>query len=255
VIGSTHLFRFRSPRGAARSLFVDRPRLQQVEGLRFARLVFVGDPRNEGFTIGPVDTRRQLAMCLWDDERALERFRERSPIGRSWSRDSDEYCELRMTPFRSHGTYRGMEPLAGLEPAAAGEGPVALWTFANIPLRSVPYFWINIRRATRRLLGLPGLIAATAGPEHLYTGAMTCTIWQTLDDAVRFAYREPPHKGIVKDVRDRELLHDSMFIRFRPVAVEGSWPRYSRFGERFERFAAELGVSMSSSLGAPLSRR
>ena len=226
-----------------------------MEGLRFARLVFVGDPRHEGFTIGAVDTRRQLAMCIWDDERALERFRERSPIGRTWSRDCDEYCELRMTPFHSHGSYRGMEPLANLKSAAAGEGPVALWTFANIPLRSVPYFWINIRRATRRLLGLPGLIAATAGPEHLYTGAMTFTIWQTLDDAVRFAYREPPHKGIVKDVRDRSLLRDSMFIRFRPFAAEGSWPRHSRFGERFERFRTDLGGSESFSLEASPARR
>ena len=70
-----------------------------------------------------------------------------------------------------------------------------MWTFANIAPRNLWYFWSGIRRATPVLLGSPGLIAGTAGPEHMYRGAMTFTIWERLDAALDFAYREQPHRG------------------------------------------------------------
>lgn len=242
LVASTHLFRFRSYRDAARSLFVQRRRLGEVEGLRFARLVFAGGLRTEGFSIGVVDPRRQLAMCLWESEEALERFLRGSRAGRGWLAATDEYCEIRLVPFRSHGSYRGMAPLAGLEPAREGDGPVALWTFADIPPRGLAFFWNRIRGATRELLASPGLVAGTAGPEHLYRGAMTFTIWESLDDALAFSYRRQPHKGIVKAVREDRLLRSSMFVRLRPYAVTGAWPARSRFATRFERFRDGLGA-------------
>ncbi len=211
-----------------------------IPGLRFCRLVFVGGLNAEGFTLGPVDPRRQLAMCIWEDEPALERFLERSPVARAWRERSDEYCELRLTPFRAHGSYLGREPLAGMAATEHERGPVVVWTFANIPPRSLRFFWGGIRHATRELFQQPGLIAGTAGPERLYTGAMTFTVWESLRDTVRFAYRERPHKQIVKRVNDRGLLTDSMFIRFRPYAAGGAWPARSRFAARFETFARSL---------------
>jgi hypothetical protein len=227
---------------------VDRRRLARIERLRFGRLVFVGGTRTEGFTIGLVEPRRQMAMCIWDDEAALDRFLARSPIARAWREETDQYCEVRMAPFGTHGTYRGQAPLSDLRAESPAGGPVALWTFANIPPKGLYYFWSNIRHATRKLLVSPGLIAGTAGPEHLYSGAMTFTIWRSLDEALRFTYREQPHRQIVKRVRDRGLLTDSMFIRLRPYAVEGHWPPQSRFATRFEAFSRSLNP------GRPIAR-
>jgi hypothetical protein len=238
-IASTHLFRFRSIRDAARSLLRDRRRLERVDGLRFSRVVFVGSLRREGFTFGFVDPRLQLAFCIWEDVPALDAFLSDSPIGRSWREASDQYCELRLTPFAAHGSYLGHEPLAGTRGEEKG-GPVVRWTFAEIAPQSLRYFWGSIRHATAKLLAAPGLIAGTAGPERLYRGAMTVTIWRSLDDAVQFAYRQPPHKQIVRRVRRGGILVDSMFIRLTPFAAEGAWPRYSRFGERFDDFAHAL---------------
>jgi len=242
-IASTHLFQFRTFRDAAASLFGDRRQLARVDGLRFCRLVFVGSRGGEGFTFGIVDPRRQLAICLWDDAAALERFEQSSPIARRWRDASDEYCELRMRPFQAHGSYRGEQPLAGLSPQPTSEGPVALWTFAQIRPRSLYYFWTRIRQAAARLLASPGLVAGTAGPERLYRGAMTFTIWESLEYALAFAYREQPHRRIVRDVKERDLLTDSMFIRFRIEAAKGAWPSRSRFVARFDDFARESGRS------------
>lgn len=240
AIASTHVFRFRSFRDAGRSLARDRHALARVHGLRFSRLVFVGGRSSEGFDLGVVDPRRQLALCLWEGERDLERFLARSPIARAWQGATGEYCEVRMTPFRTHGSYRGEEPLAGLRADPPEEGPVAVWTFADIPPRNLRFFWTGIRHATHKLLATPGLVAGTAGPERLYRGAMTFTIWRSLEDTLRFAYREPPHKPIVRRVREESLLAGSMFIRFRPYAASGAWPRYSRFSDRFDEFARSL---------------
>jgi hypothetical protein len=248
---STHVFHFRSPRDAGRSLLREREDLARTPGLLFHRLVFVGSPRTEGFNIGLVDPRRQMALCLWEDEAALARFERESPVGRRWREATDEYCEVRMAPFRAHGSYRGMEPLAGLPPGRPGDGPVALMTFANIAPRNLWHFWSNIVRARRRLLTSPGLIAGTAGPEHLYRGAMTFTIWEGLDAALAFAYREQPHRGIVRGVREEGRLVDSMFIRLRVQAAAGEWPAYSRFAPRFAELSAGLAVSRSERASDP----
>src|SRR5215207_640979 len=120
---SAHLFTFRSRRAAARSLARDRARFPQVPGLRFARLVFVGARPSEHLAPGWVDPRRQTAMCVWEDEAALQDFHERSPLARRWREQTGHYCELRMLPFRTHGTYRGLEPLAGLPAQPAPAGP------------------------------------------------------------------------------------------------------------------------------------
>jgi hypothetical protein len=242
VVASAHILRFRSFRDAGRGLFVDRTRLAGVDGLRFVRYVFVGGLRREGFTIGFVDPRRQMALCLWEDEAALDRFLAASPIGRRWRSATDQYCEVRMAPFRAHGSYRGLAPLAGLESSAPPKGATALWTFANIPPRGLRFFWSQIRHATAALLASPGLIAGTAGPEHLYRGAMTFTLWERPEDALGFAYRRDPHRRIVKDVRAGGLLVDSMFIRLQPYAASGSWPPGSRFGQNFARFRDGLGT-------------
>ena len=245
-VASTHLFRYRSSRDAARSLLRDRRVLSRASGLLFRRLVFVGSPRREGFTIGLVDPRRQMAMCLWEDEAALARFIEHSPIAHAWREHTDEYCEVLMRPYRTYGSYRGHEPLAGLPAQRPAAGPAAIWTFANIAPRNLWFFWNGIRRATPVLVASPGLIAGVAGPEHMYRGAMTFTIWERAEAALDFAYRKPPHQQVVKDVRADGRLIDSMFIRFEPYAAAGRWPGYSRFGPGFDALARSLTGSRSA---------
>jgi hypothetical protein len=247
-VASAHVFHFEALRDAARSLVRERKRLAHTPGLRFHRLVFVGSPRTEGFNIGLVDPRRQLAMCIWDDEAALERFARESPIARGWRARTDEYCEVRMVPFRAHGSYRGREPLAGLPPGRPGAGPVALMTFAHIAPRNLWFFWRNIVGATRRLLASPGLIAGTAGPERLYRGAMTFTLWDGLDPALAFAYREHPHRAIVKEVRAEGRLVDSMFVRLQAYAAAGRWRRGSRFAAGFDQLVRSFAQDPPRSL-------
>ena len=153
--------------------------LARADGLLFRRLVFVGSPRREGFTIGLVDPRRQLAMCLWEDEAALARFQERSPIARAWR---ERHRRVLRGPAWSRSGPTGPTAGTSRSPACARSVPVTgrsvMWTFANIAPRNLWFFWRGIHRTTPVLLGAPGVIAGTAGPEHMYRGAMTFTIWE-----------------------------------------------------------------------------
>jgi hypothetical protein len=74
----------------------------------------------------------------------------------------------------------------------------------------------------------------------MYRGAMTFTIWERAQAPLDFAYRRPPHRGIVKTVRSDGRLIDSMFIRCEPYAATGTWPAYSRFAPGFAEFARGL---------------
>jgi hypothetical protein len=198
-------------------------------------------------TPGWIDPRRQLAMCVWDDEPALERFQD-SPLGRAWREQTNQLCEVRMSPFRAHGAYRGEEPLADLDAQARPEGPVALMTFANMPVRELPHFYRGLQRATKVLHAAEGLIAAVGGPERLGRGGMTFTLWRSLPDALGFSYRRDPHRGLVKDVRQEDRFIDSMFLRLAPYAAEGTWFPWSRFAVPFAQF-----VGSGSMRSAPAS--
>ncbi len=242
MITSTHLFKFGSYRDAGRNLYRDRARLSDVPGLRFYSMAFTGSRFTEGMNLGLFEPRRQMAWCTWESEEALDLFMRKSPIARHWLDATDEYCELRAVPYRAYGTFRGTKPFAGLAPGKPGDGPIAIWTFANIPPRNLRRFYTRIKHGTERLLPLPGLIAATAGHQHFLTGAITLTLWRSETDATQFAYHLQPHKQIVKDVKRENLLTDSMFIRQRPFRVEGSWPAYSRFDERFEAFTRSVNA-------------
>jgi hypothetical protein len=241
-IASAHVFTFRSLRRAGRSLTRDRERLRLIPGLRFARVIVVGSRRSEAISQGWLEPRRQLAMCVWDDEPSLERFLAGSPIGEAWRGRTRHYGEVRMTPFRSHGTYMGEEPLRGLTPRAAAAGPVAVMTFANMPVRGMWHFYRGLARSTPVLHESPGLIAAAGGPERLGRGGMTFTIWRSLPDALAFSYRREPHRGLVRDIHAGPGFIDSMFLRLAPYAATGTWFPWSRFAPGFE----ELGRAMPS---------
>ena len=237
---SAHLFTFRSLRAAGRSLRRDREWTARIPGLRFARVIFVGSRRSEAIAPGWVDPRRQLAMCVWDEEAALERFRESSPIGRAWREQTAQHCEVRMRPLRTHGTYMGEEPLAGLPAQTPPPGPVAVLTFANMPARELPHFYRGLARSVPVLHASAGLIAAAGGPERLGRGGMTFTIWNSVQDALGFSYRREPHLGLVKSVGAQHRFIDSMFLRLRPYAAEGTWFQWSRYAAPFADFARSM---------------
>ena len=113
-------------------------------------------------------------------------------------------------------------------------------TFANMPARGLPFFYRGLGRAIPVLHASNGLIAGAGGPERLGRGAMTFTIWDSLEDALGFSYRRQPHRGLVKNVREEDRFIDSMFLRLAPYAIEGAWFPWSRFAAGVDALARAM---------------
>ena len=98
-----------------------------VPGLVFWRLLGTGRRDDTG---PGVDPRRTAMFAVWDDEPALDEFLGHSTIGRRWS-DIDEAWHVRLRGLGGHGSWRGVDPLEGLE-VGVGDGPIAVVTRADV---------------------------------------------------------------------------------------------------------------------------
>ena len=150
-----------TPGAASRATGAPRRR---CPGLRFARLIFAGARRWEAMTAGWVDPRRQMAICVWEDEAALERFRERSPSG---ARGASRPISIARCGWRRFALTAPTGVSSRWPACARGRpgGPIAMLTFANIPDRGLVYFYRGIHRSTGSTARRPnGLIAAVGGP-------------------------------------------------------------------------------------------
>ncbi len=218
-VASFHLVRerpWRQPMVLAR-LATDRRRLVGVDGLTFWRLLGTG----RGADTGPsVDLRRSALFAVWDDERHLDDFLQRSAIAERW-RHADEAWHVRLRALGGHGAWRGVDVLDRLARGTDG-GPVAVLTRADVRLEA----WWRFRRAgppvSRDLAGADGLLAAVGIGEAPVGRLATFSLWRDLH-AMRSFARSPEHRDVVRRTRDERWYGEELFARFEPFASAGTW--------------------------------
>jgi heme-degrading monooxygenase HmoA len=200
-IASFHLVSesaWRAPVAMAR-LGTDRLRVGRVPGLVFWRLLGTG--------------RR--------DEPALDEFLGHSTIGRRWS-DIDEAWHVRLRGLGGHGSWRGVDPLEGLE-VGVGDGPIAVVTRADVR----PGAWRSFGRAGRvvddELHRADGLIEVVGIGEAPLGRLATFSLWESLAAAREFAYSMPDHVAVVQRTRAEHWYSEELFARFEPYASTGRW--------------------------------
>ena len=122
-------------------------------------------------------------FAVWDDEAALDAFLALSAIGRRWS-DIDEAWHVRLRLLGGHGSWRGVDPLEGLDAGTAG-GPVAIVTRADVR----PSAWRTFGRAGRvvddELHRADGLIDVVGIGEAPIGRLATFSLWESLAAARR----------------------------------------------------------------------
>ena len=219
-IASFHLVSeraWRAPVAMAR-LGTDRPRLARAPGLVFWRLLGTG----RGHDTGPgVDPRRTAMFAVWEDEAALDAFLALSAIGRRWS-DIDAAWHVRLRLLGGHGSWRGVDPLEGLDAGTAG-GPVAIVTRADVR----PSAWRTFGRAGRavddELHRADGLIDVVGIGEAPIGRLATFSLWESLAAARQFAYSMPDHVAVVRRTRAEGWYSEELFARFEPFGSTGQW--------------------------------
>jgi len=217
MIASFHVVRYRRPR-----LRVSRRWARSVPGLT------LWIPMSTGARFGPPpkpDFFKWGYLGIWEDDGALDRFLDRSPVAIRWADSAQESWHVRLRPTFARGEWRGVNPFTGGIRSGLPDSPAAVITWARLRPGAVRAFWFQATRepaadfekAPGMLNGLPGF------PGKPFIDMMTFTVWDKMEDAMAFAYRRDGHRGAIKRARADQMLIDELVARFYPYASSGTW--------------------------------
>lgn len=199
-------------------LGLDRLRLPRVDGLAFWRLLGTGNGDNTG---RGADLARSALFAVWDDESYLDAALADGPTARRW-RDAEESWHVRLRGIGGHGTWKGFDPLEGIEPGTA-DGPIAILTRADVRRQSWKAFGEASEVVDAELHRAPGLIDVVGIGETPVGALATFSLWESLTSARAFAYSMPDHRQVIRRTRAEEWYREEMFARFQPYGATGTW--------------------------------
>lgn len=206
---------------AVQQMGLDRPTLRATPGLRFFRLVGTG--RDQAFSLN-ADLHRWGLFCVWESERALDRFEAGGPIVERWDATGEERWTVRLEPRAWHGRWGGVDPFAGAPTTKADDDePCAILTRATLRLTRSRTFFAHVGPVADELVRRDGLLCSIGFGEAPVLRQATLSGWTTLREARAFAYGTPDHQAVIRKVRDEGWYREQLFARFRPIASYGRW--------------------------------
>lgn len=214
-------FHHLSLRPAARATdlrLMARAGLRDVDGLRHASTAICGAKTHRGLAMPPSPRDRAIA-AFWDDRDAYMRFRQ-GRVFQRWQAAGELYS-VGIEPFASRGEWGGRNVLSELPRTGAMSGPIAVLTWAHIPIRRLPYWHLRALPGTaRQLAQAPGLVAATGGATPSLRLTFTGSFWADGHDMLSAIYGQTPHASSAAWAKD---LMPTAFVRGRVVESDGLW--------------------------------
>jgi len=204
----------------------------RAEGLRFQKLMGSG----QEFGLWP-DWGTYVFLSVWESEAQARRFFDSA----DWQRyvtGTSETGTLWLQPFRSHGSWDGINPFAADRSVTAEPGaPVAVLTRATIRSGALWDFWRHVPQTRKKLLAYADRLLFSIGVgEKPIVQQCTVSVWRDARDIEQFAYRASGHREVVQRTRQRRWYSEELFARFNVVGTDGV---FSAWEARLEVRATE----------------
>ncbi|OCX53789.1 DUF3291 domain-containing protein [Mucilaginibacter sp. PPCGB 2223] len=200
------------------AMAVHRLPLLFAHGCSFWKLLGCG--HNGTFDLQP-DWQQWGLLAVWDDRESFNRFYRSSFVSRWWKALGHERWTVLCEPLQSHGSWDGKEPF-GKPTGQNYDGPVAILTRATIRFSRLKNFWSHVDEVAGVMAASPGYITSVGiGEAPVYRQA-TFSVWQNLEAAKGFAYRDKKHAEVIKKTRQENWYSEELFARFKPLETWGT---------------------------------
>jgi hypothetical protein len=187
-------------------------------GLQFAKLL--GSGRNGGFQIAPSWTHQGL-FCTFDTEGNADAFlASTSVILAGYRAYATEMFSAKLRAYASRGTWSGRVPLDVTAPKP--EGLVASLTRASIRPSQAAQFWHHAPPSEHSLRAVDGCRLSVGLGEMPVFRQATFTIWDS-EAALEGYAKSGAHLAAIRDAHGKRFFSESMFTRFVPYGMNGSW--------------------------------
>ena len=195
---------------------VQRFSMRNVAGLVFSKVM--GSGFDGGFGLRPSSTRQAL-FCLFTDEASADSFLA-STVAQSYASRSHEFCTVKLRAFSCRGTWAGHA--IDVTAATPERGPIATLTRASIKPWAALRFWRLQPASEVSLKQASGCLLATGVGEAPIFRQATFSLWSGVDAMNTYA-RTGAHLSAIRAAHAGQFFSESMFARFVPLKVSGSW--------------------------------
>ncbi len=196
--------------------------MRGVPGLVMYKVMGSGD--GGGFGLRPSSSRQAL-FCLFADEGCADAFLKSSTAHR-YEQRSREFCSAKLRAYACRGTWSGQA--IAVTATAPEEGPIATLTRASIRPTRALRFWRMQPASEVSLNAASGCLMATGVGEAPFFRQATFSLWT--NTAAMDAYaRTGAHLAAIRAAHEGAFFSESMFVRFVPYSLTGSW-RGRRYG-------------------------
>jgi len=192
--------------------------MRGVPGLVMSKVMGSGD--GGGFGLKPSSSRQAL-FCLFTTEDHADSFLNSSKA-QAYAQRSQEFCSAKLRAYSCKGTWSGQSIAVTTSPPVEGDGPIATLTRASIRPFSALRFWRMQPASEVSLNAASGCLMATGVGEAPFFRQATFSLWTSTAAMDAYA-RTGAHLAAIHAAHEGAFFSESMFARFVPCSLTGSW--------------------------------
>jgi spheroidene monooxygenase len=196
---------------------IGRFSLYNIPGLQFFKVL--GSGFEGGFSTKP-SLHKQGLFCVFDSEHHAKQFRAHSKLVQAYMNHSREFFAVSLNAFSTRGSWANTQ--LDITAKAPVSGPIASLTRASIKPLKANAFWKKAQPAEVSINQSAGVILSAGLGEAPYLRQATFTIWED-ETALNTYAQQGAHRAAIKAAYGQQYFSESMFTRFTPSDMEGTW--------------------------------